>query len=289
MLRACGRCKHRTLDVRMDALQTSDLYTHYYPRSGFDVEAWSPPVHESAWRTWWLGLKASAFRWVPARVRVLDIGCGFGESLGYHRSRDCEAHGVEADANILRVADRHGLNVRHGLFDAANYAPDYFDFVTMDQVIEHVTDPIGVLRGIQRVLKPKGTLIVTTPSADGWGAWTFGSRWIHWHAPYHQHFFSRQSMREAARASGFSLEHCRTVTNSAWIGFQWCHLLAYPKPGVRSAYWNPLEGRSAGKRWGFRLFSLLDRLGVNALLTRIADATGRGDNAVFVLKKVPDA
>lgn len=285
----CASCGHRALNAGMDAREISDLYTHYYPRSGFDVEAWTPPTSESASRSWWQGLNASAFRWVPPDVRVLDIGCGFGESLGYHRARGCDAHGVEADANILRVANRHGLNVRHGLFDADNYAPEFFDVVTMDQVIEHVTCPVEVLRGIRQVLKPAGMLIITTPNAGGWGARVFGSKWIHWHAPYHQQFFSRQSMQEAARASGFSLERQRTLTNSAWLGFQWCHLLSYPKPGERSAFWSPLVQRTIGQRWGFRLLSVLDRLGINSLLTRIADIAGYGDNVVFVLRKVSNA
>ena len=119
----CKGCDHLSLEVAMDAEQIGRMYTDYYPRSALDVEAWTPHAEASAWLTWWKGLRSSAFRWVPPGVRVLDVGCGFGESLGYHRARGCEAHGVEADANILRVATRHGLNVRVGLFDAANYAP----------------------------------------------------------------------------------------------------------------------------------------------------------------------
>src|SRR4051794_24623818 len=132
-LLSCGACGHRMLDARLSPEQLEDLYTRYYPRSAFDVEAWDPPKEESRWTTWWRGFRASAFRWVPSRVRVLDIGCGFGESLGYHRNRGCVVEGVEADHNILRVAARHGLNVKVGLFDPDQYEPGSFDFVTMDQ------------------------------------------------------------------------------------------------------------------------------------------------------------
>src|SRR5258708_3785567 len=64
-LLACVDCKHRTLNCPMSAQEISDLYTNYYPRSAFDVDAWSPPREESALRTWWSGLRGSAFRWVP--------------------------------------------------------------------------------------------------------------------------------------------------------------------------------------------------------------------------------
>ncbi len=269
----------------MSPEEISDLYTRYYPRSTFDVDAWTPPTEESAFRTWWLGLKASAFRWVPRGVRVLDIGCGFGESLGYHRARGCEAHGVEADRNILRVAERHGLDVKVGLFDPMLYPPASFDVVTLDQVIEHVSDPASVLRGVHQVLRPDGTLVLSTPNADGWGARLFGSRWIHWHAPYHLQFFTRSSIERCANAAGFDLEKKVTVTNAAWLDFQWGHVATYPEAGQASAFWTQGKTRTIPQRVALKLFLLIDRLGINVLLTRLMDALGLGDNVVYVLRR----
>lgn len=283
----CARCGHRVLDVEMSLQQLVVLYTDYYPRSAFDVEAWCAPRAEPAWRSWWLGLRASAFRWVPPGVRVLDIGCGFGESLGYHRDRGCDAHGVEADANILRVAQRHGLQVRVGLFDPSHYTPASFDVVTLDQVIEHVSDPVAVLRGVGQVLKPGGMLVLSTPNADGLGARLFGNRWIHWHTPYHQQFFSVQSMGLALQAAGLVLESVRTVTNSAWLGFQWCHLVAPGAEGKPSAFWSRSQVRSLLQRLLMGLAAVAARLGMNAALTRLADAAGQGDNLVYLIRKPP--
>lgn len=284
----CVACGHQSLDLQMSASEIGQLYTSYYPRSNFDVEAWSPPDVPPRWRLWWLGLAASAFRWVPPNVRVLDIGCGFGESLGYHRSRGCDAHGVEADSNILRVAARHGLNVRVGLFDPAAYAPASFDVVTLDQVIEHVSDPIQVLSGVALVLKAGGIAVLSTPNAEGWGARVFGRRWIHWHAPYHQQFFTPASMDRAARAAGMRVETSRTVTNSAWLGFQWCHILTPTAESQKSAFWNSKLPRTATQKMLLGAAALLDRLGVNAAITRLFDLIGLGDNRVFVLRK-PEA
>jgi 2-polyprenyl-3-methyl-5-hydroxy-6-metoxy-1,4-benzoquinol methylase len=281
----CLACGHRQLDASMSDAQIADLYTRYYPRSTFDLDAWTPPVESSGFAAWWNGHRANAFRWVPRQVRVLDIGCGFGESLGYHRMRGCDAHGVEADANILRVADRHGLQVRHGLFDAQHYAPASFDVVTLDQVIEHVAEPGRVLRGVYQVLKPGGLLVLSTPNADGWGARQFGKRWIHWHAPYHLQFFSRTSMQRAADDAGFVLEQRVTVTPAAWLGFQWGHLVTYPAPGQASPYWRPQLPRSLAQRITLRLLRYVELLGLNAAWTRLMDALDRGDNAVYLMRK----
>ena len=281
----CGTCDHLAVDADLPTAEVERLYTNFYPRSTFDVDAWQPAMPAPRPIEWWQGLRASAFRWVPRNVRVLDIGCGFGEALGYHRARGCDAHGVEADANILRVAQRHSLQVRVGLFDAASYAPSSFDVVTLDQVIEHVAEPVSVLRGVEQVLKPGGMAVLSTPNAQGWGARVFGNRWIHWHAPYHQQFFTPESMQRAARAAGLQLESMRTVTNSAWLRFQWCHLAAPTREGERSVFWNPSLSRSPLQRGLFRLAALADRLGINAALTRLFDLLGIGDNRVVVLRK----
>jgi 2-polyprenyl-3-methyl-5-hydroxy-6-metoxy-1,4-benzoquinol methylase len=281
----CSSCGHITLDVAMTSSELSQLYTNYYPRSTFDIDLWSPPTERSRLYSWWRGLNSSAYRWVPRNVRVLDIGCGFGESLGYHRNRGCDAQGVEVDRNILRVAARHGLNVKVGLFDETAYAPASFDVVTLDQVIEHVSDPLPVLRGIHSVLRPNGILVISTPNADGWGARVFGRRWVHWHAPYHQQFFSTESIGTGALKTGFVVEQKRTVTNSAWLDFQWQHLLAFPKPGQPSTAWNSNQRRSLTERIALRLLLWIDRSGLNSLVTRVFDALRLGDNTVFVLRK----
>jgi 2-polyprenyl-3-methyl-5-hydroxy-6-metoxy-1,4-benzoquinol methylase len=280
----CKACGHRRLETQMDAQQITELYTRFYPRSCFDLDSWSPPRETTRFYSWWHGSRASAFRWVPPNVRVLDVGCGLGEALGFHRARGCEAHGVEVDRNVARVAERHGLDIKLGLFDAANYEPASFDVVTLDQVIEHMPTPQAVLQGVHRVLKTNGMLVLSTPNADGWGARVFGRRWIHWHAPYHLQFFSARSISRTAAQAGFRLERRMTVTNAAWLDYQWHHLAAYPAAGKPSPFWASLP-RSLRQRISFRLCRGVERLRVNILLTRLMDALGCGDNVVYVFRK----
>lgn len=282
---SCVACGHSRIDAAMPDDKIQILYTNYYPRSDFDVLSWSPPLEASSWRIWLFGLRASAYRWVPRNIRVLDIGCGFGESLGYHRNRGCDAHGVEADANILRVAERYGLNVKVGLFNDNSYDEASFDYVTLDQVIEHVSDPATLLTDVAKILKPAGRVVLSTPNAQSWGARVFGRRWIHWHVPYHQHFFTIESMRLTAALAGFEVECTKTITNSAWLKFQYCHLVAPTVEGLPSAFWSNKAKRSLVLRLLFIAIGITDRLGINIILTRALDALGVGDNRIFVLIK----
>lgn len=94
---------------------------------------------------------------------VLDLGAGAGivrqMDLRGHAARIC---GVDLDPRVLdnpylddaRVAD--GASIPHD--DAT------FDVVVADNVLEHLDDPVGVLREVARVLRPGGRFLFKTPN-----------------------------------------------------------------------------------------------------------------------------
>lgn len=271
----------------MSPEQLFELYTHYYPRSSFNVEDFRPYHEVAGIRAWLNGVYRSAFRWVPRNVRVLDIGCGFGETLGYHAERGCDVYGVEADENIRRISDIYGFRVHVGLFDPDSYPRDFFDYVTMDQVIEHMSDPVETLQGVARVLKPGGVAVLSTPNADGWGARRFGSRWLHWHVPYHLHHFSVRSMGLTAERAGLHVKLHKVITSSDWLHWQWIHLLMYPDPGYPSVFWAHKGKLPIYKAMLLYILTLLNFLKINHIITRILDQCKVGDNLLYFLVK-PD-
>jgi SAM-dependent methyltransferase len=284
-LRECRSCGHKYLDAAFSPHELAQLYSKFYPRSKLELDEFAPPREMRGLGSWLNGEGSSAFRWVPRNVRVLDIGCGFGYTLAYHQARGCEVWGVEADKNIRRVADKYGFNVHVGLFDPSNYEPNSFDYVTLDQVVEHVTDPIETMRGIATVMKPQGTVILSTPNEHGWGAKVFGRKWINWHAPYHLQFFSIDSMRVVAEQAGLVVDRTITITTSGWLHYQWLHLLTYPSEGVPSVFWAPGGTWSVMERVGRRALAMAHRCKVNHVITRVFDALGLGDNRLFFLRK----
>jgi SAM-dependent methyltransferase len=155
----------------------------------------------------------------------------------------------------------------------------------MDQVIEHVTDPLETFRGIAKVLKPGGVAVLSTPNANGWGAKIFRNRWINWHAPYHIQFFSKKSLQLAAEQAGLKLTKIQTVTSSAWLLYQWIHLFTYPQPGRPSAFWDTTGEKSFRVKLLLSATSRIHRTKINHLITRLFDALGLGDNYLFTLEK----
>lgn len=281
----CTNCGHKILDGDFSSELLSKLYTEYYPRSSFKLEDFKPYEELEGFRAWFNGVYSSPFRWVPKNVRILDIGCGFGESLGYHKSRDCDVYGVEADENIRRVADKFGFKVHVGLFDPDAYKPDFFDYITMAQVIEHVTDPITTLKGVARILKPGGIAILSTPNSNGWGARVFGRKWINWHVPYHLQHFSVESMKIATEKAGIVIKEYKTITSSEWLYYQWIHLVTYPKMGSPSAFWTKKAALTYPQYILLSMLMIIHKSKFNHVMTRLFDGMRFGDNFIFILSK----
>lgn len=286
-LMSCAECHHHFLDAHFSSDELKDLYTNYYPRSSFDVNSYKPLQYSPGFKSWFNG-QCHAFSYVPTNCKVLDIGCGFGESVGYHKLRGCEAYGCEADANAKKVADQYALNIRIGIFEDLKYEENFFDFVTMDQVFEHATNPQSLLNAIYMVLKPGGKLVLSYPNALGWGAKKYKHRWLHWHTPYHLHFFSKKSLSIIAKNAKMNLISYKTHTSSEWLFYQKMHNTTFPDFKEPSRFFNsyktfpPLPSKIDEQQ---TLIQRCHRKKWNHITTRFFDMIGAGDNTVAILQK----
>jgi len=112
------------------------------------------------------GLAARALRRAGAR-RILDVGCGegFGAAL---LARGGIVHAVELDGPTGAHAARSYPGIRVVRADACHlpYRPDSFDAVCAMQVMEHLYCADGFLRQVRSVLRPAGTLLLSTPNRE---------------------------------------------------------------------------------------------------------------------------
>lgn len=147
----------------------------------------------------------------PGADRLLDIGCGSGDFLRRAEFLGWSAEGVDVDSEAVSVARASGLKATVGSVEAFETVRDAYDVVTCNHVIEHVHKPLGLLRGIHRILKPGGLLWIATPNIDSVGHRLFGSSWRGLEVPRHLAIFSRNGMVRAVQELGFTV-----TAETAW-------------------------------------------------------------------------
>lgn len=107
----------------------------------------------------------AAYRFALERVgrgRVLDLGSGSGYGTRELASRGATVVGL--DRAWPDSPHRRGARFVRGALESVPLRPRSFDWVVSFQVIEHLSDPGGHLRGLARLVKNDGSALVTTPN-----------------------------------------------------------------------------------------------------------------------------
>ncbi len=135
---------------------------------------------------------------------VLDVGCATGYLGRALQARGCRVSGVELDAvAAAQAAEDLDEVLVADLAEAdlvAHFGPASFDVVVLGDVLEHMTDPVRVLRGVVGLLRPGGSVVISTPNVTHaslrlallQGRWRYTDRGLL--DETHVHFFDRAGL-----------------------------------------------------------------------------------------------
>jgi 2-polyprenyl-3-methyl-5-hydroxy-6-metoxy-1,4-benzoquinol methylase len=144
---------------------------------------------------------------------ILDIGCGWGLFLEYMSRLGMKCYGFDPAPEAVAYASSKGASVKlAGLDKIAVFDDQRFDVVTLNNVLEHLSDPIGVVSEVlTEVLSPDGLLVIDVPNE--FNAFQLAGRDTHgladwWVAPpAHLNYFSNESLSDLLEGEGYDVLH----------------------------------------------------------------------------------
>jgi SAM-dependent methyltransferase len=144
-----------------------------------------------------------------ADARILDIGCGDGFHLNLLRQygkKSWTLEGIDIDERAIKMAKKSGLKAYCGCVESLELPQNTYDLILMIQTIEHVEKPDEVLRGIHKLLKPGGQLVIVTDNTDSLDFRLFKkSYWGGYHFPRHWNLFNPNSLKKLAEKTDFEV------------------------------------------------------------------------------------
>ena len=152
-------------------------------------------------------------RSLPAdRRRLLDVGAHAGRFIARARREGWHADGLELNPRTAEFAARHsGGRIRRVNVHELDTADAGYDAVTVTDVLEHIPEPVGVLKRIHDLLAPGGIVAVKVPSGpaqlvkETWrGRLQSGYRPTLADNLVHVSHFSPASLRVALERAGFT-------------------------------------------------------------------------------------
>jgi SAM-dependent methyltransferase len=203
--------------------------------------------------------------------RVFEFGAASANDLLLFKAEGWAVDGCEPSAAACATAATRGVLLRNCAAEEVTLESGSVSAVVMNNVLEHLHDPVGVLTSSFRALVPEGALVLVVPNHASWSARLFGPAWPGYDAPRHLWGFTPHSLDAVLRRIGFDEVRIHHLFQGRWA---WRSTIdgrhrAKPVSRVRKAAAGPLS-------------LLLMPLGW------LAAACGRGDFMTVVARRPPN-
>lgn len=197
--------------------------------------------------------------------RFLDIGCAGGASLVAAKACGFDPVGVEPSRWMADFGRRtYGVDIHDGILQPGMFPEQSFDFITLWDVLEHIPEPKALLELICRLLRPKGTFVVSYPDFRSVMGRILGDRWPFW-LSVHLLYYDRTTIARQLTACGFRIERYLPYFPSLELGY----IVERASPYVQAL--KPLRGIVSAL--GLNHVPLVYNIGQTIVITRKSAAS----------------
>ena len=190
--------------------------------------------------------------------RLLDLGCGSGVKLFEFSERGYEVWGVDVGEVTIRLCKEllpEG-HVIQGELQETDLPDGHFDYIRIDNALEHVPNPKEVIRECCRLLCGGGQLMVYVPHGRSLSMRLMKGNSISAWIPFHLQLFTRKSLKRLLDEAGFVDVRIYEYNPTSWLPLsimQWKNrkqpTVKYDHPAWVALACYPI-GWLASKEWG---------------------------------------
>lgn len=163
---------------------------------------------------------------------LLDVGCGYGDYSEFIQS-ETDYLGIDTNIESVQRGVSLGRDIKHMSIEEIPLN-EAFDNISLFHVLEHVEDPMGLIKNCHNRLKKGGRLIIALPNVNSYSSVLYNNRLNF--TPHHISYWSIKSLHIACASNGLKLidftrgreNHlgnllgslmAAKVTKRRWIGF----------------------------------------------------------------------
>jgi 2-polyprenyl-3-methyl-5-hydroxy-6-metoxy-1,4-benzoquinol methylase len=144
-------------------------------------------------------------KYVLTNSSVLDIGCGRGYLLDEAKIYNWRLEGFDYSLTCVKYAkNKLNLNVTNGDINKDIYRRKY-DLIILNQVLEHLDNPIGVLKRCNLLLKKNGIIYIATPNVNSWLAKVYQKKYEYFIPPEHIGYYDQYSLKNVLLKTNFKI------------------------------------------------------------------------------------
>ena len=149
---------------------------------------------------------------------VGDIGAGFGIFLSELKKvwGDVSLSAIEPSREMAAICREQGFSVVEAPIEHVSASEHQFDLLTSFELLEHLYDPFDFVKGIFRLLRPGGYVVLTTPNGLGFDVLNLWENSKTIFPPHHINFFNPWSMRRLLTRAGFEEPEVTTPGKLDW-------------------------------------------------------------------------
>lgn len=206
--RNCTDCGTVFCDPLPEIEELAAYYSQYFNFSWFEEHLPFKKI-QAAHR--WRRMEPLFNKYHIHQGRLLDVGCGHGLFLTHAKKSGWMTKGIDYPSLATRHArEQLDLEIIEGdlrtVADEGKLNNLQFDFITAWHCLEHDTDTLAYLRGINKLLAPRGKVLIAVPNAEAIGMKLMRENWVWCQQPYvHIIHFTEMSLTILLRRAGMNV------------------------------------------------------------------------------------